>query len=243
MAGSLIFYSDGALKNLEKRVKLFQDGFEDLLNDTFSEEEQVKFENLIEGIAAISIQPMISELSFEDFYVPEVTAEPMATFFQTCQSSIVVENLPFLNDNPFQVSYLLELLNLFPEVLVDRGGVNELLFRKDYEQELRKYKNMDSLATQEYVPKVEVKSKKQFDPIEYLIRDVYGELTRLRVSGKLPEVEDYMALQADKMSRVFGAFRSDVTDPSDLLKLTGLNPKDFDDNLERLKFYLRKLSP
>jgi len=79
------------------------------------------------------------------------------------------------------------------------------------------------------------------DPIDFLILDVYKELERLRNSAKWQEVTQGMEAQPEKTRMAYSAMLDDKLDASLLLRKSGLNAKDFDDNLERLKFYLKKI--
>lgn len=234
MSRSLTFYFLLNVSNLEKVVENFQKEFNATLEDTFSDDELTQFEKEIDSIAAVYTQPIFSELSFDDFYAGN-DEEKKKFFFETCQSSILLENLPYLESNPFQVSYLQELLKKFDNVLVDRGGTNDLMFKEEYLSTIAKFKTIDSLIHQ-YVPKKkEIKTFKPVDPIDFLVLDVYKEVERL--SGKEISTEEL----PQKLGKLFFVMRNEQLDPASLYVKSGLNAKDFDDGLEKLKFFLRKL--
>jgi hypothetical protein len=73
------------------------------------------------------------------------------------------------------------------------------------------------------------------DPIDFLILDVYKEFDRLK-STSVPFEE-----LSEKVFSIYAVMRHErIEDGSELLKRVGLNAKDLDDGLERLKFWLRK---
>jgi hypothetical protein len=229
------------LNELERLVETHRLDFEELIKDTFSDTELERYEGMLDSIAAVTPQPLISELTFEDFYVTEGHELKQRSFFEECRSSICIENLPDFHSNPFQVTYLIELLRNFEEVLIDKGGVHEIQFKKEYIEELKRHKNIFSLIPEEIKKPVEVSTSAPIDPIDFLILDVYKEIDRLRDAKRLPEVIQGISLLSDKAQKAFKAMVDDKFDASLLLRKSGLNAKDFDDNLERLKFYLKKI--
>lgn len=234
MSGSLTLYSILNVSTLEKIVESFQEEFNTLLEDCFSDEELRYFEKDIDAISAIYVQPIFSELSFDDFNPKPEEEQKQRFFFETCRSSILLENLPYFESNPFQVTYLLELLKRFDEVLIDRGGMNELMFKGPYVGMLKSYKSMDQVIPSVVPKKPEIKSSAPVDPIDFLIMDVYREVERT-APLTLP-VEEL----SPKVQKIYSAMKLDRMDSTDLLKASGLNAKDFDDGLERLKFWLKK---
>jgi hypothetical protein len=229
------------LNELERLVETHRLDFEELIKDTFADSELERYEGMLDSIAAVTPQPLISELTFEDFYVTEGHELKQRSFFEECRSSICIENLPDFHSNPFQVTYLIELLRNFEEVLIDKGGVHEIQFKKEYIEELKRHKNIFSLIPEEIKKPVEVSTSAPIDPIDFLILDVYKEIDRLRDAKRLPEVIQGISLLSDKAQKAFKAMVDDKFDASLLLRKSGLNAKDFDDNLERLKFYLKKI--
>ena len=234
MSGSLTLYSILNVSTLEKVVESFQEEFNTLLEDCFTDEELQVYEKDIDSIAAIYVQPIFSELSFEDFYAKESEEQKQRFFFETCKSSILLENIPYFESNPFQVTYLLELLKKFDEVLIDRGGINELIFKGAFLESLRPFKTMDQVVPTVIPARPENKTSAPVDPIDFLILDVYREMERTK-SLSLPFEE--LSPKVQKIYQVMGGSRMDATD---LLRASGLNAKDFDDGLERLKFWLKK---
>lgn len=241
MSKAHYFYFLAPLPELERIVKAHQLDFDELVNDTFTEAELVTYEKMLDSISAIFVQPVISELAFDDFYPKESEALKQRSFFEECKSSICLENLPDFHSNPFQVTYLNELLRNFDEVLIDTGGVSELVFKKDYLENLKKFKNIFSLVPQTEVKPLEIKTTKPIDPIDFLILDVYKEMDRLQSLEKINFVMEQMEEQSEKLKKTFSAIKDEKLDASMLLRKSGLNAKDFDDNLERLKFFLKKI--
>ena len=235
MSRTHYFYFRLPVAELDQVVKAHQVHFDQFLKDNFDDHELIPFETMLDAIAALYVQPILPELTFDDFYAPEAEADKQRAFFEKARSSLCLENLPYFESNPFQVSYLIQLLERFDEVLIDQGGVNELSFKENYLKSLRKYKNMESIlgATQVKVAPV-LKSTRPVDPIDFLVLDVYKELDRLQ--GKA-----HVEGQSDKLQKLFKAFQGERVDSVDLYRRSGLSPKDFDDCLERLKFWLRSL--
>lgn len=233
------FYFKLSVLELEQVVASHQEDFNALLGDCFSEHELMSFEKMIDSIAAIYVQPILNDLSFDDFYADEKTQDQQRSFFLASKSSICLDHLPYFETNPFQVTYLKNLLLHFSEVLIDKGGVHELIFKEQYFAELAKFKDLDSL-----IPKFDgvisnVKSHKPIDPIDFLIHDVYREIDRLKKSGKFSELS--VEEQSEKFKKIFYVMGDEKSDSTGLLMKSGLNAKDFDDTLERLKFWLKKI--
>ena len=234
MSRSHYFYLRLSVKELQKVIEDYQEEFDTLLQDTFSDDELLKHEKMIDSIAAIYVQPISNELSFEDFYAKPGEEDKQRLFFESCKSCICLDHLPYFESNPLQVTYILDLLWSFEEVLIDQGGVSELVFRKDYLEEIKKYKTMDSLIGGPAPKVVENKTSAPVTPIDFLIVDIYKELQRL--GTKELELESL----SEKAKKIYLVMKSDHLDSDSIFKKSGLIPKDFDDSLERLKFWLKK---
>ena len=238
MSRSHYFYFKLSVKDLESVVSAYLIEFDTLLEDCFSDQELLSFENLIDAIAAVYVQPILSEMSFDDLYADEIREEDQRNFFLSAKSSICLENLPYFESNPFQVTYLKILLKKFPEVLIDCGGVNTLMFKDQYLLELSKFKDIDALVPLSEPPKAEIKTSKPVDPIDFFIFDVYKEIDRLKLSERWQSLN--VDGQSDNLIKIFKVMSAEKLDSSALLRKTGLNAKTFDDTLERLKFWLKK---
>lgn len=223
----LYLYSSTAPLELEVQVKLFRKEFETILGDLFSESEMTRYERLLDELATVDVQPILAELSFDDFYAPP----EMRELFETMQSVICLENMPFLENNPFQVSYLIRLIQEVGAVLVDRGGIEELLHGNDFISEIKVLKAMESLIELSTEAKRNVQITKA--PIDYLLDDVYREFDRL-------EGQVLVGNMTERQQKIFLPLKQHRPDALTLLKLSGLNPKDFGDGLESLKFFLKR---
>jgi hypothetical protein len=234
MSGSLTLFLPLDVKNLEALLAAYQEDFEDYLSELFSEVELEAFEEKLDAIAAVFAQPML-DVAFDDFSPDPVAAEEQRAFFAHCRSTLVFENLPYLETNAFQVAYLTDLVRKFDEALIDRGGTNDLLFRERFLETLKPYKSIDTFVAKPkpVTPKIPISSA-PVDPIDFLLRDVYGELDRLGPGG--PAGEEL----SPKARKIFDAVRTERTTPDELLRRAGLNAKDLDDGLESLKFWLRR---
>ena len=217
--------------DLALRLKGHQEDFETLLGDTFSEAELEVHEHQLESLAEVTVQPMLEAMSFEDLLTDTELADKMRAFFQRCRSCLVLEHLPFLVDNPFQVTYLVDLLWSFEEVIVDPGGDERAVFRKEFLQELKRFKGMDIYLPQERVrPALRPQAG---DPIEELILAIRQELQRL---AQRPIDHGPLSERALGLLQVI---RQNEGAGAQLLQASGLNAKDFGDTLERLKFFLK----
>jgi hypothetical protein len=235
MSQSIYLHTQLKFSTLEEVIEAFREEFDHFLKDSFTEFELEHFEKQIDSIAAVYVQPMLEDLSFDDFYADPVFENDQRMFFERCKSTVVLENLPYLETNSFQVSYLKLLLSKFDDLLIDRGGVSELCFKDQFVKDLSKYKTVDGMLKP--VEKVvEVKTSKPVDPIDFLIIDVYKELNRLKGVPVNPEG------LPPKIVKIFAVMETESKLGADsLLRKTSLNPKDLDDGLERLKFWLRKI--
>lgn len=236
MSQSIYLYTQLKFATLEEVMEAFKEEFDNLLKDSFTDFELEHFEKQIDSIAAVYVQPILPELSFDDFYADPVFENDQRMFFERCKSTVVLENLPYLESNSFQVTYLNLLLSRFDDLLIDRGGVSELCFKDQFMKDLSKFKAIDGLLKP--VEKViEVKTpSRPVDPIDFLILDVYRELNRLKGDPVNPEG------LPPKIIKIFAVMEAEPKLGADsLLRKTSLNPKDLDDGLERLKFWLRKL--
>jgi hypothetical protein len=238
MSNTHCYYLPIQLRNLEEIIAAHQLQFEELIKDNFDDDEIAGFESLLDSIAAIYAQPILSELSFSDFYAAAGQEEAQLKFFLNCQSSIALENMPYLEGHPFQVTYLKELLGRFDEVLIDQGGVHELCFKQPYLNQLTRYKSLDHFLSPKFLQKNVVNSFLPVDPIDFLVLDVYQEIKKLKSEKRLPNWQDF---PEEKAKKLFYVMSQEHLDSATLYTKSGLTPKDFDDFLEKLKFWLRKI--
>lgn len=238
MSKTLNFYFPLKVQELDALVESFQKEFDELIKDTFSDDEMEHLEKKLDALAAVYVNPILSELSFDDFEADE----SHRAFFMNCRSSLLLENLPYLESNPFQVSWLQLFLKNFSEFLVDRGNLERLETKDTFLTSLSRLKNMDGLMSpvKPSAPAPQHGIKAPVLPIDFLILDVYRELERLAEQGKMTEALEAVADRA-KARRLFAIMKEGKLDANSLLKLSGLIPKDFDDNLEKLKFILKKV--
>jgi hypothetical protein len=238
MSKSLILFLPCSLSYLNEVVEKHQQNFQILLGDIFDESEIESFDHYLETISAISSGPMMSELSFDDLDVNREQEQQQRAFFNNCKSSICLENLPFLDSNPFQVSYLIELLNCFDQALVDFGASSPLMFKEDFLKHLSTYKSIDALKPPPPPLPTRIQKFLPVDPIDFLVADVYQEITRLQKSHKLPLWQNVIHQGQKKLLYVMS---DHYLDPATLFIKSGLNPKEFDDTMEKLKFWLKSI--
>ena len=195
---------------------------------------------MIDSIALVLIDLKVEEINFEDYDSISGDSNLKKDLFKKVKTTISFNEMPFLESNPFQVSYLLLLLERLEGILIDPGTLSDLQLKEEFFIKLSHLKKaQDFLA--DFSPSVPISKKaspRTFDPIEYLITEIYNELKRLEVSGKLPLLGEDLP---DKTKKLLSVMQTDYFTSEDLLKITSLHPKDFDDHLEKLKFYLRKV--
>lgn len=239
----LYLYTQLSVPQLNTLIKDFQDNFENFLKDNFEEEELILFEKYLDSMAEVVVQPILSELSFDDFYPDPQCEDEQLTFFQSAKSCLCLDHLPFLESNPFQVTYLKELLKRLGEVLIDQGGVSELSFKDRYLGSISRLKSAEGLVPPEPIkaPMLKVSSKAPVNPIDFLILDVYREFDRIKAGSLLMNALSGLQDKSEKLKKIFFVMREERLDADALLSKTGLGAKDFDDHLEKLKFYLRKI--
>ena len=241
MSRALYLYTSLSLKELEAILAAHQDEFDHYLTELFSDEERSVFEKSIDAIGAVYVQPIITELTFEDFTPKPGQDNEQRHFFETCRSSLCIENLPYLEENPFQVSYLLMLFSSLPEVLIDQGGFEELLFKNGFLQTLESYKSIDTFISSPKEKKIRPPQRTQaVDPIDFLINDVRQLLIKHQAQGV--ELSQYLAEAPEQVLQIFQAFQ-DIphNDSHEIFRHSRLKPKEFDDYLERLKLTLKKI--
>jgi hypothetical protein len=236
MFQSLSIFTRLPLKDLEILLKQHQDDFEELLGDTFSENELEGFENLLDQISSPVAQPISSDLSFSDFEILPEFEMDQHLFFNGVKSCLLLENVSDPHFNPFQVTYIKEILRVFDEVLIDRGGFHPLLFKKPFLETLKGHKNIFSLVKDDK----SLVSAPVFDPlnpIDVLVADVYRELHRLNKR----DLRSNFDLWPEKARSLYEKMMRHHYDSPSLFQISKLSPKDFGDNLEKLKFILRKI--
>ncbi len=238
MSKTLTFYFPLKVSELDALVAAFQKEFDEMINDNFAEDEMELVEKKLDALAAVYVGPILSELSFDDFEADESLRE----FFNFCRSSLLLENVPYLESNPFQVTWLQMFLGRMSHFLADKGNLSALLAKEIFLSELGKLKNMDGLikVDKPKVAPLQHGLKAPILPIDFLIIDVYKELERIRESGMILVVLEQVA-DREKVRRLFVIMKEGKLDAHSLLSLSGLIPKDFDDNLEKLKFILKKI--
>ena len=229
---TLYFYFPQKVKDLELIVEAYQKEFDQKLEDAFSDDELLLLEKYIDYLGAVFVQPIISELTFDDFIHDESNRDIHHGLFSRCQSSICIENLPFFENNPFQVSYLLNLMDKFSEILIDPGENRALMLKGDYQVFLSRYKNADSYFAIPQVKEVKKDSLHAITPVDFLVRDIYMELDKDKEASTLslsPKCQTLLSIMINERLHA-----------SEIFQKAKLSPKDFEDHLERLKFTLRK---
>ncbi len=229
MAWSLYFYSPRSAPELDEGVEVLRKAFQQELEDLFSDDELERFAPALEDLAPASVAERLAELCWEDFENHQ-EKPALRESFEGTRSTLSLEALPFLETNPFQVSFLRSLLTSIGEGVLDRGGAGELLTLDEFLGEIAGLKGMESLL-REAPPASLVRARGAMDE---LLDEVYQELERLR--GRVDP-----ALWPEKQQLIVRPLLEKRLDAQQAFKAAGLNAKDFGDHLESLKFRLRRL--
>jgi hypothetical protein len=230
MARHLMIYTTLTEMELALKLEAHQEEFEVLLGDTFSEDELEGMERQLETLASIEAQPLLDAVSFSDLTAKSGEEELQERFFTRCRSCLCLENLPYLETHPLQVTYLIDLMWMFDEALVETPGGESVLFKQDFLQELKPLSNVESLLRKTPLPPRP--SAPVESPVDFVLRDIHREVARL--AGAIVEVPDRFAV-------LWPLVQDTSLDTHTLLQRSGLHPKDFGDRLESLKFFLKKL--
>jgi len=236
MLRTLYIYSWLSERELNKVVLEFQENFEFWLGDHFTEPELTKYENLLDDLAFLDVQPKIIDLRPEDLNLDQDEYLKQQAFFEGCQSTVSFENIPYLPINPFQVTYLKMFLERLGEVLIDCGDESILQFKNNFLQKLKGYKDAEDLIEKIYI-QTPVVAKGPSHPIDFIILDIYKELSRLKTKSITINLEEY----SDKIKKIYEVMKEEGLDSNSLLVKSGLNAKDFGDLIERFKFILKKI--
>ncbi|MBY0517154.1 MAG: hypothetical protein K2P81_09610 [Bacteriovoracaceae bacterium] len=237
MARTHYFYTQLPDYELENLLSLYQKEFDELLEDNFSEAELKGYEKKLEAMAAVEISEKLADLSFDDFFFEAQDEKVMKPFFESAQSVICLENLPFFETNCFQVSFLRGLLDKLEQVLIDQDGVEPICFKEGYLEYLSPFLGLESLMRKEEIPKV----SGPVDTVDFLALDVYKEIYRLKAKGLIEQIESELSSRSEKQFKIFSIMKKYELEPFEIQKKSGLIPKDFGDGLESLKFYLKRL--
>ena len=236
MLRTLYIYSWLPERELKKVVLEFQENFELWLGDHFTESELTQYENLLDDLAFIDVQPKIIDLRPEDLNLDQDEYLKQKAFFEGCQSTMSLENVPYLPMNPFQVSYLKMFLETLGEVLFVCGDEAIIQFKSTFLQKLKSFKEAEDLIKKIYI-QTPVVAKGPSHPIDFIILDIYKELSRLKTKSITINLEEY----SDKIKKIYEVMKEEGLDSNSLLIKSGLNAKDFGDLIERFKFILKKI--
>ncbi len=241
MARALYVYAPLDVRLLEEVVESHVESFGEEIKDLFSDDELEIFHRQLDEMAPFSVSAKPHELQFDDFEADPDNKEKRDLFGRV-HSLVVLENLPFLETNVFQVSSIRAFLERLPEVLVDEEGLGDLLSKDEYLQKIASLKGIETVL-KEVSPRVAPVSKPSFipvEPIDFLIRDVYQEMERILREKLLEKVLIDLRSEKETLKDLFFIVREGQLPPDELFKRSGLSAKNFDDDLEKLKFFLKR---
>lgn len=239
MAQALYLYVPLDVRLVEEIIDSHSRSFEEELKDLFSEDELESFHEKLETMALYSVNLKPQEITFDDFET-DLSDPAKRALFDSSRALVVLDNIPFLESNAFQVSTLRSFLDRLPEVLVDETGLGRLLSKKEYLEKIAHLRGIDTyIQTQKPPQRQESSSSVPVEPIDFLVRDTYQQMERI-VSEKLLE-KTLIALRTEKDSvkDLFFLVRESRPEPTELFRRSGLKSKAFGDDLERLMIFLR----
>lgn len=226
MSKSLHIFLPYTQKELLKIIEDYQSDFDEILKEEFSEDELESLADSLDTLASVDVTSRTQDVTIDDFEIENKDLPLMSDAFGKTKSVLVFDELPFLDTHPLQVTYLKNLLWSFREGIVDRGGVNKLIFLKDYLLILKKYKGMDALNLS--VPEVQkVVIPGPTDPLSVIYE--------LVLNSKISEINHH----SEKMKMIFHLIRNQKISKENLFKESRLSLKDFGDEIERLRIYLK----
>jgi hypothetical protein len=246
MAFTYYFYSSHSVDGLKVVLEKTETAFDELLQ-SYEDQPYIKEnEKLISLIANVIPGPILAELSFDDFSVEEGRTDEMQTYFSKAKSCLVLENVPYLQTNPFQVSWLTLLLNFIGPCMIDTGSITPVKNCDDLKIILKKSKSLEQVLDIAIKPNVVKSAPQNFipvEPLDFIVRDVFREFQRLQNENRLEVIERSIESN-EKMKKLFWALKNNFSDgptsAENLCRKSNLNPKDFGDFLERLKFLMKR---
>jgi hypothetical protein len=246
MAFTYYFYSSHSVDGLKVILDKTELAFDELLQ-SYEEQSYIKEnEKLISLLANVIPGPILAELSFDDFSVEEGRLKEMEAYFQNAKSCLVLENVPYLQTNPFQVSWILFLLNFLGPCMIDTGSITPLKNNLDLMAILKKSKSLEQVLNLSPLVPVSKSPAGNFipvEPLDFIVRDVFKEFERLQNENQLGVIERSIESN-EKMKKLFLVIKNNFSHgplPAiNLCQKSNLNPKDFGDFLERLKFLMKR---
>jgi hypothetical protein len=246
MAFTYYFYSNHSVDGLKTVLEKTESAFEELLI-SFEDQPYVKEnEKLISLLANVIPGPILADLTFEDFAVEEGRIKEMQNIFSNSKSCLVLENVPYLQTNPFQVSWLNILLDHIGSCMIDTGSITPVKNKEDFVEFLKKSRSLDQVLNIIYQPQIIKSTKSNFipvEPLDFIVRDVFKEFERLQNEKLLDKIEKSIESN-EKMKKLFLVIKNNFSDGPVSAQLlchkSHLNPKDFGDFLESLKFLMKR---
>ncbi|MFZ4713392.1 MAG: hypothetical protein ACOYL6_06760 [Bacteriovoracaceae bacterium] len=246
MGFTYYFYSPHSVDELKLVLEKTDDAFEHLLEE-LEEHPYLKIqEKLLSSLANVIPSPILTELSFDDFAVEEGRILEMQKAFDSARSCLCLEDVPYLQANPFQVTWLKILVQFLGPSMVDTGSVVPVKNISDFALELKRVKDllqMTENGVKEISPILVKKPFLPVEPLDFTLRDIYKEMERLKSQDRLTFIEASIESN-EKMKKLFlvikNNFQNDYPPTHVILQKSGLHPKDFGDFMERLKFLLKR---
>ncbi len=241
MSFTYYFYTAHRLEELKQIVSTIQEDFEALIKDHEDDLYVREHERELAALANPIAQPILIDMSFDDFYVKEGEFELMRGLFDQSKSCLCLEEIPYLASNPFQVTWLQMLLPKLGAGLVDTGGVNVVKTLQNFEVEVKRYKSLlHMLGVKTEAIVVKSTPFRPVEPLDFTLRDVYLEFERIKRSNGFARVEEALETSSEKMKKLYSVTKDAQDSTSIILRKSGLHPKDFGDFLESLKFFLKR---
>jgi hypothetical protein len=243
MSFTITLYTHHSLKVL-RELHVFNSGWldehlDDIEQRLKGDERLGQLDRLCDELCAVELHSVIEGLSLEDFEYDHELQDEYAQFFKEVQGCVSFVGLTDPSLNPLLTSYMEHWLMSVKDGLIDLGGLNEVIRKSIYLEQLKSLPSTNKWL--EALPKPKEKNrplKVHDNPIQFLIDDIVRLMDQSSEQALLT-FEDDINQQA-KLLTLWGPLKNKVFDARDLLSASGLHPKDFGDSLERLRLLMRR---
>lgn len=219
-------------KMLEE-IERFNILFDDFIQNPIYEEYVIKNEKKLDEMGHVTISPKMDELEF-GYYVNADQINHLKSQFGLMKTTIVIENLPYLENNPFQVSWLKLFVNELDQCLVDLGGMEYLESKSDFLNRISCYRDLETFAVvapkKQMRPEIIIPYEKT--PLDFIIDKLKLEITKTNTNAFLETLEN------NEMKKLFHIYLTENKINALYPIKNKMDPKKFGDQTESLYFKL-----
>lgn len=197
-----------------------------------------KNEKKLDELASVIVSPKLPEIEFDCFEFEEKNRVQYETLFNKTKTTFAIENLPYLEVNPFQVSWLKLFFKNLGECLIDVGGMELLEDRLTFLERLENYKDL-SLFKEEHLHFDRKPLPVRFEktPLDFVIDKLNLEIIRLKNSNL--EKEFAQTLTHESLRNLYNVYLTNSGINSLWPLRNKMDPKKFGDLTEKLYFLVK----